>query len=159
MSLVSSRKLSPFHNRSPPLRIPCASDVSCKKFVSLSARCQHSNSPTTPSVSTTYWNPNLYLQFASERLRPALHLLSSIPSLGEEETTSKGLGKRICDLGCGPGNLTRTPFPHSNSTSHLHLIPAFLKQRWENATIYGIDHSQEMIAGKSPSLSVRSSSR
>jgi trans-aconitate 2-methyltransferase len=66
------------------------------------------------------WNPELYLEFADQRLRPALDLLARI---GLEEP------RQIYDLGCGPGNVT------------LHL-----RRRWPDADITGIDSSAEMLA-------------
>lgn len=67
-----------------------------------------------------HWNPNAYLQFNQERLRPALDLLNQIPL----ETP-----KRVVDLGCGPGNVTQ-----------------ILKQRWPECDLIGIDSSQDMLA-------------
>ncbi|SCA56456.1 Trans-aconitate 2-methyltransferase [Candidatus Terasakiella magnetica] len=68
----------------------------------------------------TLWNPSVYLEFGSERLRPALDLMAQVPL----ETP-----KRIVDLGCGPGNVT-----------------ALLQQRWPKAEVLGIDSSNEMLA-------------
>jgi trans-aconitate 2-methyltransferase len=68
------------------------------------------------------WDPNQYLAhgFADLRLRPALDLLARI---GAEAP------KRVCDLGCGPGNVT-----------------GFLTRRWPEARVVGIDSSAEMLA-------------
>lgn len=66
------------------------------------------------------WDPALYLRFADQRLRPALDLLARV-DLGAPE--------RVIDLGCGAGNVT-----------------AFLKRRWPDAGVVGIDNSQEMLA-------------
>lgn len=65
------------------------------------------------------WNPSLYLQYASERTRPAAELLSRV-ALGNART--------VVDLGCGPGN----------STTLLH-------QRWPSARIIGVDSSPNML--------------
>nr|WP_152360768.1 trans-aconitate 2-methyltransferase [Microlunatus speluncae] len=65
------------------------------------------------------WDPAVYLQFADQRSRPYVDLVSRIVSA--EPAT-------VVDLGCGPGQLT-----------------ASLRQRWPAATITGIDSSPEMI--------------
>jgi len=67
-----------------------------------------------------HWNPNTYLKFGSERLRPALDLMAQIPLATAEQ---------IIDLGCGPGNVT-----------------ALFKDRWPEADITGIDSSVHMLA-------------
>lgn len=67
-----------------------------------------------------HWDPNQYLKFADQRLRPALELLDHIP-LTEPEV--------IYDLGCGTGQITR-----------------LLAERWPMATVYGLDNSPEMLA-------------
>ncbi len=66
------------------------------------------------------WDPNQYLAFADHRLRPALDLLARIPHAGP---------RRVYDLGCGTGNVTR-----------------ILQQRWPHAVIVGVDSSPEMLA-------------
>ncbi|HRD88164.1 MAG TPA: methyltransferase domain-containing protein [Accumulibacter sp.] len=66
------------------------------------------------------WNPGQYLRFAGARLRPALDLLAR---LGETEP------RRIVDLGCGAGNVTR-----------------LLAERWPAAAIIGIDSDAAMLA-------------
>jgi trans-aconitate 2-methyltransferase len=66
------------------------------------------------------WDANLYLQFANERARPALDLITRI---------NVSRPTRIMDLGCGPGNST-----------------AMLRHRWPEASITGLDNSVEMIA-------------
>lgn len=66
------------------------------------------------------WNPGQYLKFADQRLRPALDLLSRI----DLEAPN-----RVCDLGCGPGNVT-----------------PYLKARWPQATFTGVDSSAAMLA-------------
>ena len=66
------------------------------------------------------WQPDLYLQFSNERLRPSQDLLGRIPDLDP---------KRIVDLGCGPGTST-----------------AVLRARWPHAEIVGVDSSPSMLA-------------
>ena len=66
------------------------------------------------------WNPDLYLSFGDHRLRPALDLMARIPLAAP---------RRIVDLGCGPGNVTR-----------------FLAERWPEAAVTGIDNAPEMLA-------------
>lgn len=67
----------------------------------------------------TDWNPSLYLQFASERTRPAAELLARI---------AKPSAHNIADLGCGPGNST-----------------ALLRKAWPDAEITGVDNSAAML--------------
>lgn len=71
------------------------------------------------SATSTHWNPEQYLKFSDHRLRPGLELLERIPL---------ATPKLIYDLGCGTGKLTR-----------------LLAERWPEATIIGLDHSQEML--------------
>lgn len=66
------------------------------------------------------WDPQQYLKFAGPRLRPALDLLGRI-DVDDPRT--------VYDLGCGPGNLTQ-----------------FLRGRWPDAEIIGIDNSPTMLA-------------
>lgn len=65
------------------------------------------------------WDPNQYLCFTEQRLRPALDLLTRIPDID---------ANAIADLGCGPGNVTRV-----------------LADRWPGADVLGIDSSNEML--------------
>lgn len=65
------------------------------------------------------WNPSLYLQYGSERSRPAAELLGRV-ALENVHTA--------IDLGCGP----------ANSTMLLH-------KRWPAARITGIDSSPNML--------------
>lgn len=65
------------------------------------------------------WNPDQYLKFADHRLRPSQDLLARVdlPQAAE-----------VCDLGCGPGNVT-----------------PLLRARWPKARITGVDSSAEML--------------
>lgn len=65
------------------------------------------------------WDPGKYLQYADERGRPFVDLVSRIRSNA----------RTVVDLGCGPGQLTTV-----------------LRQRWPEAQITGLDSSAEMIA-------------
>ena len=66
------------------------------------------------------WDPAQYLAFGTERLQPALDLLSRIPLEAPDQ---------VIDLGCGAGNVTRA-----------------LKQRWPEAAFIGVDGSPDMLA-------------
>lgn len=68
----------------------------------------------------TTWNPQLYLQFGSERTQPSIDLANRI-AIAQPQ--------RVVDVGCGPGNST-----------------AVLRQRWPDAEVMGFDSSPEMIA-------------
>jgi trans-aconitate 2-methyltransferase len=72
------------------------------------------------------WDPTQYGRYAGQRSRPFFDLVSRI----EAEAP-----KSVVDLGCGTGELTVT-----------------LKDRWPQATVRGIDSSQEMIE-RAPSAS------
>ena len=65
------------------------------------------------------WDPVTYLEFADERSRPFLDLLSRVKAAHP---------RLVVDLGCGPGQLT-----------------ASLADRWPDAQILGLDSSPEMI--------------
>ncbi len=65
------------------------------------------------------WNPDHYHLYTDHRLRPALDLLSQV-TLASPSV--------IYDLGCGTGNVT-----------------SLLSKRWGEATITGIDSSEEML--------------
>jgi len=66
------------------------------------------------------WNPDQYLKYSNERMRPALDLLARVDAEAP---------KAVLDLGCGAGNVT-----------------ALLAQRWPDARIVGVDNSHEMLA-------------
>lgn len=78
------------------------------------------NTPHQSRIAGTRWDPAQYQAFADHRLRPALELLQRIP-----------LAAPACvyDLGCGTGQITR-----------------MLAERWPTASVYGLDHSPEMLA-------------
>lgn len=66
------------------------------------------------------WDPEKYLDYGDLRARPFFDLVARV----EAEQP-----RRVVDLGCGPGNLTRT-----------------LARRWPDATVEAIDNSPEMVA-------------
>ena len=65
------------------------------------------------------WDPAVYRRFGAERSRPFFDLVRQI---GAERP------RAVVDLGCGPGELTRT-----------------LAERWPGARVTGVDSSPEMI--------------
>ena len=65
------------------------------------------------------WNPDLYMQFRSERTQPSIDLIARINPIEP---------KSIIDIGCGPGNSTQV-----------------LVNRWPKAKITGLDSSTAMI--------------
>ncbi len=65
------------------------------------------------------WNPQQYLKFGAERLRPALDLLARVPLDAPRD---------VADVGCGTGTVT-----------------ALLRDRWPDARIIGIDNSGPML--------------
>lgn len=65
------------------------------------------------------WDPKNYLSYADERTRPAADLLARVGDVSPA---------RVVDLGCGPGNST-----------------ALLAARWPDATVDGVDSSEEML--------------
>lgn len=74
----------------------------------------------TPPGPHSRWNPSQYARFRNERSQPFLDLLVRVPDCRPAV---------IADLGCGTGELTR-----------------LLLERWPDATVYGVDHSEEMLA-------------
>jgi len=72
-------------------------------------------------MATTHsWDPERYLAYADERGRPFVELLVRVRA---------GAPRRVVDLGCGPGNLTKA-----------------LAERWPAAHVLGVDSSPEMVA-------------
>jgi trans-aconitate 2-methyltransferase len=65
------------------------------------------------------WNPDLYLQFRSERTQPSIDLIARV---------NHATPGAIIDIGCGPGNSTQA-----------------LVNRWPTARITGLDRSAAMI--------------
>jgi trans-aconitate 2-methyltransferase len=65
------------------------------------------------------WNPDLYMQFSSERTQPSIDLIGRINQIEP---------KSIIDIGCGPGNSTQV-----------------LVNRWPKSQITGLDSSTAMI--------------
>ena len=59
------------------------------------------------------WDADQYLRFEAERTRPFRDLMAQV---------GRGAAKRIVDLGCGPGNLTR-----------------LLSEQWPAARVTGVD--------------------
>lgn len=66
------------------------------------------------------WDPRQYDVYADERSRPFAELLARVPA---------SQPRRVVDLGCGNGALTAT-----------------LPQRWPEASVLGIDSSEQMLA-------------
>ncbi|HEU0082791.1 MAG TPA: methyltransferase domain-containing protein [Bradyrhizobium sp.] len=66
------------------------------------------------------WNPQQYLKFSGQRLRPAVDLLMRIPDFPV---------RSIADLGAGAGNVTK-----------------LIKQRWPDAVVTAVEGSSEMVA-------------
>ena len=66
------------------------------------------------------WDAGQYLRYGGERARPFFDLVAQVGAADP---------RYVADLGCGPGNLT-----------------AALAERWPNASVIGVDSSQEMIA-------------
>lgn len=65
------------------------------------------------------WNPALYSAFRQQRLQPALDLLARVPLEAP---------RRVYDLGCGPGEVTR-----------------LMAERWPGAKITGLDSDKNML--------------
>jgi len=68
---------------------------------------------------THVWDPDRYLVYADERGRPFVDLLARVAATAP---------RRVVDLGCGPGTLTR-----------------LLCDRWPDADVLGVDSSAEMV--------------
>jgi trans-aconitate 2-methyltransferase len=75
-------------------------------------------------MSTVVWDPNQYLHYRDERIRPFLELLARVHCDDPKE---------VVDLGCGPGNAT-----------------VLLNERWPEAHVTGVDNSEEMMTQAVP---------
>jgi trans-aconitate 2-methyltransferase len=75
-------------------------------------------------VAEVRWDPEVYLRFADHRERPFHELLARV-----DVALAGRAPRRVLDLGCGPGTLTRT-----------------LLDRWPGARVLGVDSSPEMVA-------------
>ena len=73
---------------------------------------------------TATWDPKQYAMYRDERSRPFLELLGRIPDRAFAS---------IVDLGCGPGELTRS-----------------LAERWPAARVLGLDSSPDMLLSSAP---------
>ena len=71
-------------------------------------------------MSTSHWDPAVYLRFGDERGRPFADLLARVGARRP---------RAVVDLGCGPGTLTAT-----------------LAERWPEARVTGLDTAPEMVA-------------
>ncbi len=71
-------------------------------------------------MTSATWDPHQYALYGDERSRPFFELLARVPDRGY---------RSIVDLGCGPGNLTRS-----------------LAERWPEARVLGVDSSPQMLA-------------
>ncbi|MGH7120630.1 MAG: trans-aconitate 2-methyltransferase [Acetobacteraceae bacterium] len=92
----------------------------------LAARGPDSGGGSPARTPPASWDPQQYLRFGSERIRPALDLLARIPLAAPAQ---------VIDLGCGAGNVT-----------------AMLKARWPEADILGVDASESMLASARQAL-------
>jgi trans-aconitate 2-methyltransferase len=70
------------------------------------------------------WDPAQYVRYADERSRPFVELIARVRVEAP---------RRVVDIGCGPGTLTRT-----------------LADRWPDALVTGVDSSADMIEAASP---------
>jgi trans-aconitate 2-methyltransferase len=70
------------------------------------------------------WDPTQYVRYADERGRPFAELIARVRVADP---------RRVVDLGCGPGSLTRT-----------------LADRWPDALVTGVDSSSDMIEAAAP---------
>ncbi|OLT04180.1 trans-aconitate methyltransferase [Pseudonocardia sp. CNS-004] len=71
-------------------------------------------------MTSTSWDPTLYLGFDDHRSRPFHDLLARVGATAP---------RRVVDLGCGPGHLTEV-----------------LTARWPGADVRAVDSSPEMVA-------------
>ncbi|KAI6380605.1 hypothetical protein MCOR25_001542 [Pyricularia grisea] len=82
-----------------------------------SASANMTSQPKSPEA----WSPTKYLAFNNERMKPVLDLLHNLSKYDMN-------GKRIVDMGCGPGN----------STQAISLT-------WPGADVTGVDSSEPML--------------
>ena len=75
--------------------------------------------PHARDIAGETWDPAQYHKFSDHRLRPALDLMARVPLTDP---------RRIYDLGCGSGNITR-----------------LLADRWPSAAVTGMDNSPQML--------------
>ena len=71
------------------------------------------------AIEPMAWNPQQYLKFGGERLRPIHDLLARVPLESPRD---------IVDLGCGTGSVT-----------------ALVRARWPDARVTGVDSSEAML--------------
>ena len=94
--------------------------------------CRHGDGDGRRYRRSVAWDPDTYLRFADQRMRPGIELIARIPDVR---------ASRIADLGCGTADLT-----------------ALLAERWPSASITGIDASPEMVERareRHPELDIR----
>jgi trans-aconitate 2-methyltransferase len=94
---------------------------------------------STTRSGQTIWDPAQYELFARPRLRPALDLLQQIPFPPARAGGEIQPPRTICDLGCGPGEITQ-----------------LLAARWPNADVLGVDSSPDMLARAREAVSANS---
>lgn len=98
---------------------------------------------TTPAAPTqpvpASWDPRQYELFAKPRLRPALDLLQQIPFAPTSVGTESSQPRTVCDLGCGPGEITQ-----------------ILAARWPQADVLGVNSSLDMLARAREAVSMSS---
>ncbi len=78
------------------------------------------SAPHARDIAGESWDPAQYLKVSDHRLRPALDLLARVPLADP---------RRVYDLGCGSGHITR-----------------MLADRWPGADVVGLDNSPQMLA-------------
>ena len=99
-----------------------------------------STTPAGPAQSIPApWDPRQYELFAKPRLRPALDLLQQVPFAPTSVGTESSQPRTVCDLGCGPGEITQ-----------------ILAGRWPQADVLGVDSSPDMLARAREAVSMSS---
>lgn len=116
----------------PPAPSPDSSPVP-RPYVSGSTHSGPTHSGPTYSGPThsgpATWDPAQYELFARPRLRPALDLMQQIPFAHGGSSSDGPQPRTVCDLGCGPGEITQ-----------------LLATRWPHADVLGVDSSPDMLA-------------